>query len=149
MSSRQVVTVDAAVDTAIMAAGDVAASAVIPFPVSGSGVGAVTSLTLIDPDHNTAANLAGTLWLFKATVTPAAANAAHSISDADALKCIGFIPVAAGDVVLSALNSVACVRLAAWLPFEIGTGASIYGIFVVAATPTFAGGTLRFLLGIA
>jgi hypothetical protein len=59
MSSTQLVTVDVAVDTSALAAGDVANSAVIPFPIDGSGVGKIVSLTIVDPDHNTAANLAG------------------------------------------------------------------------------------------
>jgi len=148
MSALQNVTVDVTVDTAALAANDVANAAVIPFPIGGHGVGKVMSLTLIDPDHNTAANLAATLWLFKASVTPAAANATHSISDGDAALCVGTLPIVAGDVALSALNSVASVRLAAPLPFTVGTNGSLYGILVMAAAPTFAGGTVRIVLGI-
>lgn len=149
MSSRQLITADVGVDTAIMAGGDVANSAVIDFPVSGYGIGKVVSLVIVSPDAVTAANLAGVLWLFDATVTPAAANAAHSISDADAKLLIGCIPVVAGDCNLSALNTTATVRLAAPLPFDLGAGSSIFGIYVVGATPTFAGGSVRFILGVA
>jgi|GEM_PF-4033912 len=148
MSSRQLITATFAVETTALDAGDTVANAVIEFPVSGYGVGKILSLEIIDPDHNSAANLAGTLWLFKSTVTPAAADAAHSISDADAAKCIGFIPIASGDVVLSALNSVAYVRLTAPVLFDLGAGTSLFAIYVCTATPTFAGGSLTMILGV-
>lgn len=149
MSSRQIITATVAVDTSVMAASDVANSAVIEFPVSGYGIGKIVSLVIVDPDHNTAANLAGTLWLFSATVTPAAANAAHSISDAHALLSIGWIPVASTACLLSALNTVASVRLDPPLPFDLGAGTSLFGIYVVDATPTFAGGSITMKLGVA
>ncbi len=148
MSSRQLITATFAVETSALDAGDVVANAVIEFPVSGYGVGKIMQLTVIDPDHNSAANLAGNLWLFKSTVTPAAADAAHSISDADAAKCIGVIPIASGDVQLSALNSVATVRLNPPLLFDLGAGTSIFAIYVITATPTFAGGSLTMILGV-
>ena len=148
MSAPQLITVDVPVETTALDAGDVAMTSVIPFPVSGHTVGVIRSLVIIDPDHNSAANIAGALWMFKDTVTPAAKDAAHSISDADANKCIGVIPIASGDVLLSALNSVATVRLNPGLPFDL-VGTSLYGIYVVTATPTFAGGTIRMVLGVA
>lgn len=148
MSSRQLITATFAVEASALDAGDVANVAIIDFPVSGYGVGKVMSLTVIDPDHNTAANIAGTLWLFKSSVTQAAADAAHSISDADALKSIGFIQIASTDVLLTALNSIAHVRLTAPLLFDLGAGTSIYGIYVVTATPTFAGASLTMILGV-
>lgn len=88
MSAPQLITVDVSVETTALDAGDVANAAVIPFPVSGHTVGVVRSLVIVDPDHNTAANIAGNLWLFDDTVTPATKDTAHSISDADATGCL-------------------------------------------------------------
>jgi hypothetical protein len=48
------------------------------------------------------------LWLFKSPVTGAAANAAHSISDADLLKCVGTIYSGAYEG--SALNSISTTK---------------------------------------
>lgn len=144
------------VDTSIYAAGDSLSTAAIDFQVQAMK-GLIRSVTIVDPDHNTAANLAGNLWLFAGAVTPAAANAAHDITDAHAAKCIGIIPVVAGDAQLSASNTVASAKLAQPLPYsleELPSGASvaahemhIYGIYVVGATPTFAGASVRFKLG--
>lgn len=153
MAAPQLVTATVTVETSALDAGDVANAAIIPFVIStaqnGYSGGKIMSLLIIDPDHNTAANIAGTLWLFKASVTQAAADAAHSVSDGDMLNLIGMIPIASGDVLLTAANSAACVRLAAPLPFDLAGGTTIYGIYVVTATPTFAGGSLTFVLGIA
>ena len=149
MSARQVVKLDSAVEASALDAGDVANNAIMTFPVSGYGIGKIVQLVIVDPDHNTAANLAGNLWLFDRSVTIAAADAAHSISDADALFCIGVIPVVAGDCVLNAANTVATVRLTAPLYFDLGASTSIFGVYVVAATPTFGGATLRFALFLA
>ena len=147
----EIISVTAAVEATALDAGDVANNAILQFPVSTSrkyGAGKILSLVIIDPDHNTAANLAGTLWLFKASVTQAAADAAHSVSDADMLHLIGMIPIATADSILTAANTAACVRLSAPLPFDLAGGKVIYGIYVVTATPTFAGASLTFKLGI-
>jgi hypothetical protein len=149
MSSRQIINVDSTVETTALDAGDVANAAIMEFAVSGYGIGKVVGLTIVDPDHNTAANLAGKLWLFTSSVTIAAKDAAHSVSDADMLKCIGWVTVAAGNCLLTAANTMASVQLSAPLPFDLGASTSLFGVYVVDATPTFAGGTLRFSLAIA
>jgi hypothetical protein len=148
MSASQLIPVTVTVDTAILGAGDTASDGVITFPVSGHTVGVIRSLVIVDSDHNTAANIAGTVWFFNDSVTPATKNTAHSISDADALKSIGWIAIASTDVLLTALNSVATLRLTAPLPFDL-VGEAIYGIYVVTATPTFTSGSVKMVLGVA
>ncbi len=82
------------------------------------------------------------LWLFNATVTPAAENAAHSISDADAAKCIGVIY--SGPYYASALNSVSVAK---GIGLAIKCAASsLYGIAVTRGTPTYAADSLTFKL---
>lgn len=146
------ISIDAAVETTALDAGDVVNNAILNFPLTADpefgNSGKIVSLLIVDPDHNTAANLAGRLFLFSSTVTQAAADAANAFSDADMLKAIGHITIAAADVELNANNSLVSVRLSAPIPFNLGSGTSIFGTYAVTATPTFAGGTLRFVLGV-
>lgn len=51
------------------------------------------------------------LWLFSATFTAPADNAAWTVSDADVANCVGVIKIASTDFVLSAVNGVATVSL--------------------------------------
>ncbi len=145
------ISVTQAVDTAIMASGDVVATTVIPFAGAvdiGIPVARIRQLVITDPDANTAANWVGELWLFRDTVTPAAANAAHSISDAHALLAEARIDIVAADATLSALNTVVS-KSGLDIPFRVVNGATtLYGILVTRATPTFAGGTITISLGI-
>lgn len=87
------------------------------------------------------------LFLFDASVTPAADNAANSWSDADMLKCIGIVHFT--DSVTSALNSV---NAATNLPIVVkpGTGTTIYGHLVTRSGHTFFGavGDLVVRLGV-
>jgi len=56
----------------------------------GAGMtGYIRSAVLIDA---VSASVAGELWIFDDLVTPPADSAAWTISDADALHCIGIIP---------------------------------------------------------
>jgi hypothetical protein len=139
-----VVSASPTLDTVIYAAGDSLHTAVITFAsavrVSG-GTGRVRKVIVIDKDLQSAA---GELWLFSATVTPAAANAAHSISDADAALCIGVIPF--GTYYASALNSVSVASPD--LPINCAA-TTLFGILVTRGTPTYTAAGLTVALQIA
>lgn len=126
------VSVTPTLDTSAYASGDSLHTTVLTFAnavgVSG-GSGVVDKLVISDHDVQSAA---GELWLFNATVTPATANAAHSISDADADKCIGVIPF--GTYYASALNSISVARPG--LPIKCAA-TSLFGILVTRGTPTY------------
>lgn len=136
-------TVTPTLDTAIYAAGDTLATAVLSFAnavrISG-GSGRVRKLVVVDRDAQSAA---GELWLFSATVAPAAANAAHSISDADAALCVGVIPF--GTYYASALNSVSVTSVD--LPITCAA-TTLFGILVTRGTPTHTAGGLSVTLAI-
>lgn len=127
-----VVSATPTLDTVIYASGDSLHTAVLEFAsavrVSG-GSGVVDKLVVVDKDLQSAA---GELWLFSASVTPAAANAAHSISDADADLCVGVIPF--GPYYASALNSVSVAKDVR-LPFTVAA-TTLFGILVTRGTPT-------------
>ena len=124
-------------DTAIYASGDSLHTTVMSFAsavrISG-GSGRVRKLVVVD---KAAQSAAGELWLFSATVTPAAANAAHSISDADAALCVGVIPF--GTYYASALNSVSVASPD--LPITCAA-TTLFGIAVTRGTPTYAADSL-------
>lgn len=140
-----VVSVIPTLDTVAYAAGDSLHTTVMSFAnavrVAG-GSGVVDKLLVIDADRQFAA---GELWLFSASVTPAAANAAHSISDADAALCVGVIPF--GTYYNSALNSVS-VATNVRLPFTVAA-TTLFGIAVTRGTPTYTASGLTFRLQIA
>ena len=127
-----VVSVTPTLDTAIYASGDSLHTAVLSFAsavrISG-GTGRVRKLLVIDKDLQSAA---GELWLFSASVTPAAANAAHSISDGDAALCIGVIPF--GTYYASALNSISIANVD--VPISCAA-TTLFGILVTRGTPTY------------
>lgn len=132
-------------DTVIYASGDCLHTAVLSFlnaVYASGGTGTIKKLVVVDADLQ---SVAGELWLFNATVTPAAANAAHSISDADAAKCVGVIPF--GPYYASALNSVSVATPS--LPFRITTGTTLFGILVTRGTPTYTAAGLQVSLFIA
>lgn len=143
-SRSAVVTVTPTLDTAAYASGDTLATAILTFASTAfnvGGTGYVESLIVIDADLQSAA---GELWLFSTSVTPAAANAAHSISDANALVCIGVIPF--GPYYASALNSVSVAK-GVGLAFKCDASlAGFYGIAVTRGTPTHTASGLTFRL---
>lgn len=140
-----VVSATPTLDTLIYASGDSLHTAVLSFAnavrVSG-GSGVVDKLIVVDKDLQSAA---GELWLFSASVTPAAANAAHSISDADAALCVGVIPF--GTYYASALNSVSVAKDIR-LPFTVAA-TTLFGIAVTRGTPTYTASGLVVSLQIA
>jgi len=140
-----VVSVTPTLDTSIYASGDSLHTTVLSFAnavrVTG-GSGYVDKLVVVDKDLQ---SIAGELWLFSASVTPAAANAAHSISDADAALCVGVIPF--GPYYASALNSVS-VSKDIRLPFTVAA-TTLFGILVTRGTPTYTASGLVVSLQIA
>lgn len=140
-----VVSATPTLDTLIYASGDSLHTAVLSFAsavrVTG-GSGVVDKLIVVDKDLQSAA---GELWLFSASVTPAAANAAHSISDADAALCVGVIPF--GTYYASALNSVSVAKDVR-LPFTVAA-TSLFGLLVTRGTPTYTAAGLTVSLTIA
>lgn len=71
--------------------------------VSG-GTGVVKSITITD--YTTTAAVALELWLFSATFTAPADNAAWTVTDAHALTCLGVIPIATDKWYASGANKV-------------------------------------------
>ena len=139
-----VVSATPTLDTSIYAAGDSLHTAAIEFAAAvrvSAGTGRVRKVVVVDKDLQSAA---GELWLFSATVTPAAANAAHSISDADAALCVGVIPF--GTYYASALNSISVASPD--LPIKCAA-TSLFGILVTRGTPTHSAAGLVVSLQIA
>lgn len=143
-STAVVVSATPTLDTAAYASGDSLHTAVIEFTnaVGARLSGWVDKMVIVDAALQ---SQPCELWLFSSTVTPAAANAAHSISDADAAKCIGVI--SSGPYAASALNSVSVAK---GVNLPIKTAAtSLFGILVTRGTPTYAAGSLTVSLQIA
>lgn len=132
-----VTSVTPTLDTAIYASGDSLHTTVLSFAsavrVSG-GSGRVRKLLVID---KAAQSAAGELWLFSATVTPAAANAPHSISDADVVLGVAVIPF--GTYYASALNSISIANVDQPINCAATT---LFGILVTRGTPTYAADSL-------
>lgn len=76
------------------------------------------------------------LWLFSATITEAADNAAFDISDADLANCVGVVPIAAANYYIGNDNQVAIVQLT---NFQFTCAAtSLFGQLKCTGTPTYA-----------
>jgi hypothetical protein len=132
-----VVSATPTLDTSAYASGDCLHTTVISFAsaVGAKLTGFIEKMVIVD---NEVQSQPCELWLFSATVTPAAANAAHSISDAHAALCIGVI--ASGTYYASALNSVSVAK---GVNLAIKCAATtLYGILVTRGTPTYAVGSL-------
>lgn len=129
-------------DTSAHTSGDCLHTAVISFSGALNDIsGYVEKMVVVDREVQ---NQPLELWLFNGSVTPAAANAAHSISDADAAKCIGVI--SSGPYYASALNSVSVANS---VGLAIRASGGLYGILVTRGTPTYAAGSLTVTLLIA
>lgn len=84
------------------------------------------------------------LWLFEDSVLPPTDNAPWSISDVDAIKCIGIIKF--DTYYASAQNSVSIVTGSA-IGFK-ATSTSIFGCLVTRGTPSYSPGDLVIKLSI-
>ena len=143
MASVQTAVVSATptLDTSAYASGDCLHTAVIQFVGIPDGIGFIDKMIVVDADLQ---SVALELWLFSATVTPAAANAAHSISDAHAALCVGVI--SSGPYYASALNSVSVAKGVA-LPFKCAA-TTLFGILVTRGAPTYTASGLTVSLQI-
>lgn len=107
------------------------------------GTGVISRAMLIDSE---AQQVAGELWLFDSTVTPPADSASWSISDADAKKCIGVIPI--NTFYASALNTVG---IGDNFPIVFKCAANskdLFGCFVTRGAPAYVDGGLTIKLRI-
>lgn len=110
-----------------------------------SGTGIIVSVTVLDKATQ---GVALSLFLFKDIPTVASAdNAALDISDAEMAKCVGVIPIATGDYVATASNTIATVRdvsllVGATKSATSLTGKSLYGVLRTGGTPTYAADSL-------
>ena len=109
--------------------------------ISG-GSGIIHSAVLVDYAKQ---SIPIELWIFNATFTPPADNAAWSISDADALKCIAVITF--DTWFASALNSVSFIGNIG-KAFKLSGVTALYGALVTRGAPTYATGDLSLTLNI-
>lgn len=99
------------------------------------GSGVIQSAMLID---YAAQSIVTELWLFDASVTPPNDSAAWTITDADALKCIGVIKF--DTYFASAANSVAMGNFQP-IAFKCASGTkNIFGCLVTRGAPAYASG---------
>lgn len=82
------------------------------------------------------------LWIFTSAITAAADNAAHSISDGDAAKCVGVIPITT--YYASALNTTGILRA---VNLSVGAGNDIWVLAVTRAASIYTA-SLTVLLSI-
>lgn len=109
------------------------------------GTGTVISVVVLD---KAAQGSALSLLLFNDLPTVASAdNAAIDISDAEMAKCVGVIPIASGDYVTTASNSVATVRGVNLLVKSTKSannlkGKNLFGVLKSGGSPTYAASSL-------
>lgn len=137
-------------ETTALDSGDVAHTAVLNFAdvVAQNGQsGVIEKLIVVDKD---AQGIDGELWLFSTSPTIPAADAAWSISDADAAKVVAIIRTATDGVwFASALNKIGQVG-GVDIPFKCDAAdVDLYGAWVVRGTPTYTASGLTFNLTVA
>jgi hypothetical protein len=111
--------------------------------VSG-GKSVLESVVVLDEDDNTAAAM--TLFIMAATGTLGTANAAVSITDANARNILGVIPVGSGFFVDLIACRVACVKNIG-LVVQPTTGTSVWVAAATAGTPTQTASGIKVRLG--
>jgi hypothetical protein len=143
----KIVSATPTLDTNIYASGD-RVGTVMEFSNAmddSSGTGTIVSVTVLDKAGQGSAL---SLLLFNDLPTVASAdNAAIDISDAEMAKCVGVIPIASGDYVTTASNSIATVRGVNLLVQSAKsanslTGKSLFGVLKSGGTPTYAASSL-------
>ena len=101
------------------------------------GCGAIVSVTVIDlSDQGAALALA----IFDNIFTPTADNSAMAVSDADAVKCIGQLPILTTDYTDFGGFKIATV-MNQWLGYQCVDG-NLYAQLLTTGTPTYAVGEL-------
>lgn len=86
------------------------------------------------------------LFFFDSTVTFGTLDSAPSLSDADSLKCLGTVEIAAADYIDVGGVSIATVRLISLLCKASGS-ANLYVAAMTSGTPTYTTGGLQLRLG--
>lgn len=105
------------------------------------GCGYIVSAMVIDAAKQ---SVSGELWLFDSDPTPPNDSAAWTITDADALRLVGIIPLST--YYAAATNSVAQSD-AQQIAFKCASGSrDLRGCFVTRGAPTYADGDLTFVL---
>lgn len=104
----------------------------------------IVSLTVLDEDDNAAAIM--TLYFLRANVSLGTANAAISITDANAREIIGVVNIAVADWSDLIASRLACIRNIGIL-VEPTTGTSIWVAAATAGTPTQTASGIKLRIG--
>ena len=121
--------------TTLYTDGDVLGTAPMTFNL-GVDQGHITGAVIINATVNVGAV---DLFLYDRSVTSAANNVAHSISDADRLFSLGMISFPAMQLGQDAFGQMSCIDSLA-LPFDANASNTIYGILVTRSTHTVHSG---------
>jgi hypothetical protein len=106
---------------------------------TAGGYGVVLGIGMLDKADIIGAYM---LWLFRDSVTPAADNAAFSVSDTDMEQLIGVIPLSGS---WDAGASKWCQVLGAGVAYDCA-GTSLYGLLQAASAHTFFGAATDIIL---
>jgi hypothetical protein len=141
-----VISVTPTLDTSAYASGDTLfdSTAVASAVRVSAGRAVLQSITVIDKDDQ---GVALDLFVFDSSVTFGTANAAPSISDADAAKCLGFAQVLAADYIDVGGAKIACVKNIG-LPLEAASGTTLYIAAITRGTPTHTASGLVIRIGL-
>lgn len=140
------VTITPTLDTSAYASGDTLfATTEIANATKIADIGSLLqSLAVIDKSDQ---GVAMTLYFFSANVTFGTANSPPSISDTDALTCLGWVDVGTGDFKDVGGARIACVRSIGLDLTPASGGRSVYVAATVSGTPTYANGDLAIRFG--
>lgn len=131
------------IDTALLASGDVITTTVIELTGVSDIAGGFVQLVRARLFDDIAQNAPLELWLFDRSVTAAAANAPHALTDADRLFCVGILSFGASDYTADANGSVAEDPGLTYEPgmvIKLRDGStSLYAMIVSRGTPTYTG----------
>lgn len=102
---------------------------------ANGGFGYITGVHLID-----ASNIIGAydVVFFRASVTPASDNAAFAISDADALELTAYVQLTGA---FNMTNNRVAMAQNIRIPYETGSGTSLYALLTTRSGHTFFGAT--------
>ena len=133
-----VLSVTPTLDTSAYADADSMDTTVLSFANAAAvtgGTGHVLRMTIVDASDQ---GIDMKLHLFSASVSPAAENAAHSLSDADAAKYIGTISTTSGTWQDHTLNQTCSVTPAPPIPYKLDSGTTLFGVLVSEGAGTYA-----------
>jgi hypothetical protein len=146
-SPVQFITVTPTVDTSAYTANDVLfdSTAVAGATRANNTPAILESITWVDKDDNTAANL--TFYFFSANVSLGTANSAPSISDANALNFLGHVVLASAEILDVGGAKVGTVRNIGLVVTPATGTTTIYVACQTAGTPTHTAGGVQVRLG--